>query len=104
MKETVSIPKDQIENVKQVEFKKQLRLTGRYIPQKGHTLFEVNRLTKQVVKAEYEDVKEIDYLATKKGPFRQITTKKVIVRDNCIYISALNIKNCFKKLGFVIKK
>ena len=51
MKETVSIPKDQIENVKQVEFEKQLRLTGRYIPQKGHTLFEVNRLTKQVVKA-----------------------------------------------------
>ena len=104
MKETVSIPKDQIENVKQVEFKKQLRLTGRYIPQKGHTIFEVNRLTNQVVKAEYEDVKEIDYLAAKKGLFRQITTKKVIVRDNCIYISALNIKNCFKKLGFVIKK
>lgn len=103
MKETTTILKDKIENVRQVEIEKQLVLTGKYIPQKGHTLFEVNKVTGEVVKASFEDVKAVDYIS-KKGPFRQITTKKVIVRENCTYISALNIKNCFKKLGFVIKK
>ena len=63
----------------------------------------MNKVTGEVVKADFEDVKTADFIA-KKSPFRQIATKKVIVRENCMYISALNIKNCFKKLGFVIKK
>jgi len=103
MKETNSIPKDKIENVKQVHVEKRLQLNGRFIPQRGHTLFEVNSVTGEVVKAEFEEVKEVSFSASK-SPFKQVTTKKVIMRENCIYISALNIKNCFKKLGFVIKK
>jgi len=102
MKETYIIPKDQIQNVKQVEVQKQIHLQNRFIPQKGHTLFEVNKVTMQVVKAEFEEVKDAPFEIKKR--LAPITTKKVIMRENCIYISALNIKNCFKKLGFVIKK
>lgn len=103
MKETQSIPKDKIENVRQVEVQKQLQLHNRFIPQKGHTLFEVNKVTGEVVKAEFEEVKDAPFNANK-NPFRQVTKMRVIRKENCIYISALNIKNCFKKLGFVIKK
>lgn len=97
MKETYIIPKDEIQNVRQIEVPKQLQLHNRCIPEKGHTLFEFNVVTRKVVKAEFEEVKDVPF--EKKKRFKPITAKKVIMRENCIYISALNIKNCFKKLG-----
>lgn len=103
MKETITIPKESIENLKPVEQKKQLQLIKKFKPQKGHTLFEINKVIGVVVKAEFEIEKEIHFDKAKTGPTPP-PNKKVIMRDNCIYISALNIKNCFKKLGFVIKK
>lgn len=103
MKETNSIPKDRIENVKQVEVQKQLKLIKKFKPQKGHTLFEVNKVTGEVVKAEFEIEKGIVFDKAKQLN-AAVPAKKVIMKLDCIYISALNIKNCFKKLGFVIKK
>jgi len=103
MKETITIPKESIENLKPVEQKKQLQLIKKFKPQKGHTLFEINKVTGKVVKAEFEIEKEIHFDKAKKALVPS-PNKKVIMRENCIYISALNIKNCFKKLGFVIKK
>ena len=61
MKETQSTPKDTIENVKQVEVKKQLTLHHREIIKKGHTLFEINTVTGEVKKAEYEEVKDAPF-------------------------------------------
>lgn len=103
MKETNTIPKEDIQNIKPVEQKKQLKLIKKFKPQKGHTLFEVNKVTGQVVKAKFEIEKIISFDKAKSGVVPS-PNKKVIMRENCIYISALNIKNCFKKLGFVIKK
>lgn len=103
MKETSSIPKDKIENVKQVEVQKQLQLAGRVIPQRGHTLFEYDKVTGTVVKAEFEEVKDVKFGASK-SPWKQVTTKKVVRRENCIYVSALNLKNALKKLGLEVLK
>lgn len=102
MKETDNIQKDQIENVKQVEVQKQLQLHDRRIPKKGHTLFEINKITGQVVKAELVELKEVPFEKAKR--LQPIATHKVIMKENCFYVSALNIKNLFRKLGFVIKK
>jgi len=105
MKETESIAKDKIENVRQVEQKKGLKLIKKFKPQKGHTLFEVNKVTGQVVKADFEIDNTLSFEKAKGAGLKDVVPpKKVIMRENCIYISALNIKNCFKKLGFVIKK
>jgi len=101
MKETQSIAQDKIENVRQVEVQKQLLLHHREIIKKGHTLFEVNTVTGEVKKAEYEAVNDAPY---NKQKFAAVTKQRVIIRENCVYKSALNIKNLFRKLGFTIKK
>lgn len=103
MKETYTIPQDQIQNIKPVEVKTGLKLIKKFKPQKGHTLFEINKATGQVVKAKFEVEKTIS-LEKAQTPIKSAPSKKVIMNENCIYISALNIKSCFKKLGFVIKK
>jgi len=102
MKETQSTPKDKIENVKQVKVQKQLTLHHREIIKKGHTLFEVNTVTGEVKKAEFEEVKDAPY--QKRERFAAVTKQRVIIRENCVYKSALNIDNLFRKLGFVVKK
>jgi len=63
---------------------------------KGHTLYEINLETGETTKAEYV---QVDMELTKVGvsPNLQTVHKKVITKPNCIYISALNIKNAAKK-------
>ena len=102
MKETQSTSKDIIENVKQVEVQKQQVLYHREIIKKGHTLFEVNTVTGEVKKAEYEEVKDVPF--QKRERFAAVTKQRVIIRENCIYKSALNIENLFRKLGYSVKK
>lgn len=101
MKETQSIPKDKIENVRQVEVQKQVALHHREILKKGHTLFEINTVTREVKKAEYEAVNDVPF---GKKRFAAVTKQRVIIRENCVYKSALNVKNLFRKLGYSIKK
>ncbi|MBC7845537.1 MAG: hypothetical protein H7Y10_03495 [Flavobacterium sp.] len=101
MKETQYTPKDKIENVRQVEVQKQLKLHHRETIKKGHTLFEINTATREVKKAEYETVNDAPY---SKSRFAAVTKQRVIIRENCVYKSALNIENLFRKLGYSVKK
>lgn len=68
---------------------------GTILPKKGHTLFEVNTITGEIKKAKYEKT-DIDFEKAKEGII--VKKRKVIIKPNCIYVSALNIKNVIKKL------
>lgn len=59
---------------------------GRIKPRPGHTLFEVDLIKGQIRKAKFDTV---DFTGKK---------KKIVVKNGCIYVPALNIKNVKKKL------
>lgn len=80
-------------------------------PHPGHTVFEINLENGDVKAAEYEEVNmqvndfgpqvNIHLQAAVIGtviPAKEIK-KKLITKQNCIYISALNIQNAAKKFA-----
>lgn len=75
---------------KEQKEKKTLKKVGRVVPRRGHTLYEVNMVEQTIEKATFE---KQDYVAGEKAP-----TKKVVMKKNCVYISALNEKNLKKKV------
>ncbi len=97
--------KDKIENVKQSLFKKNSKVIGRTIPHRGHKIFEYNRDTNEIILATIEDVPKsisfglktnnINYFAKNKPAEAK---GKVKIKENCIYIPALNKKNVIKIL------
>jgi hypothetical protein len=105
MNELQKKQKDKIENVKQVSIEKKEQLIGRNIPHNGHKLFEYNKDTKEIILAKIKDVPKkyptilktnnINFFAKHRG---LQTTGKVEIKQNCIYISALNKKNVIKIL------
>jgi hypothetical protein len=100
------LEKDRIENIKQAEIKQTLALEGRTFPNKNHTLFECSIANKTVCKAEYENPeKVISYSEANKEKQKVVLGKpnfktkgKVIIKNNHLYISALNFKNVVKIL------
>lgn len=86
--------KDQTAVVAEKQQEKKLKLVGRIQPHKGHTLFKVDRKTLEISKAKFEAV-DITFEQAKE---RKKPTKKVIVEEGFVYVSALNEKNVFKKL------
>jgi hypothetical protein len=92
MRETQPAHKDQIEIVKQVNVKKGVKLQSRILPGDGHNCFEFNIESNELRKAEIKREAIIDI--NKKTS----TVNKVMMKDGCIYITALNAKNAVKKL------
>lgn len=66
--------------------------------QKGHRLYEINMQTGDVKEAEFESV-DMELSKLSENVSSQAVRKKVITKHNCIYISALNIKNAAKKFA-----
>ena len=65
------------------------KLLDRITPYKGHTLFEIDCTTGEITEAKYEEINaRFDGGGVK---------KKVLVKDNCLYISCLNKKSALKK-------
>jgi len=110
-----NIEKDQVAEVKQVQQELKKEYVRSITPKRGHTLFEINLKDRTIVPAEFEeqDVEFNEVVKTSKGLAVQTykdgrkkiildkpTThsKKLIRKENCIYISALNRKNVLKKL------
>lgn len=80
--------------IEQVAPKKQeYHLIGRQRRVAGHTLFEFNKITKDIRKAE---IKSNAYTSFATG--KVIVEQKVQVKPNCIYIQALNVINAKKKI------
>lgn len=97
MKELQKQEKDKIEQIKQQVQEIQTVFDYKIIPQKGHTLFEVNLVLKTIEIAEFDELPAIKFEEAMKGNI--ITQKKVTKKENCVYISALNKKNVIKILN-----
>lgn len=76
--------------------KTQVKYLGSIIPKKGHTCFEINMKTKEIAVAQFDDSIS-SYSKAVKGDYS--IKKKIIIKENCIYISALNKMNAIKHLN-----
>lgn len=83
---------DQVKDVRQKEEHEQKeKRVGQLKPHKGHTIFKYNTVTGELTKAVFD---EVEYDITKGKQQKRIT-----VEEDCMYVSALNIKNAVKRLG-----
>jgi len=88
VEQIISDNPDKLQVVQQVPVKTET-LVDSIRPFRGHTLFEIDCSTGNIVAAEYE---QIDGLFSGTG-----VRKKVIIKENCLYISCLNKKSALKK-------
>ena len=88
--------KDKIEQVKQQVQEIQTVFDYKIIPQKNHTLFEVNLSLKTIEIAEFDELPAVKFEEAMKGNI--VAQKKVTKKENCVYISSLNKKNALKIL------
>ena len=82
--------KEEVQETRKKEQEKKLNHIGTLKPHKGHTLFSINKKTFIIKKAEFEKLDA--------GWVSQHQNRKVIVEENCIYRSKLNIKSLLKWL------
>lgn len=96
MKELELKKEDKIEIVKQTKQEKKTVLVNRIKPYEGHKCFEYNTVTGSLSFATFMET-SIDFVSAQKGEIAH--KSKVMIKENCIYITALNKKNACKKLG-----
>lgn len=73
-----------------VNQQKEFTLLNQERKQKGHTLFEYNKVTGEIKKAEFFDSETFDMY--------QGNVSNVVTNPNCFYRQALNKKNLIKRL------
>ena len=89
--------KDKIEITKQ-QAEIQKIFDSRIKPHENHILFEFDLKTKEIRLSVFEpEIKEIHWNDAVNFDFKK-KNKKVLKKENCIYISALNKENCIKIL------
>jgi len=94
---------EQYEKVSQeivIPIKKQNELLGTLKPHKGHKCFEHNVKTNEIKEAEF--VEEEIKLFTSNA--NHSVKRKINVKDDCIYFTALNKRNALKKFSKTFKK
>ena len=101
MKETELIGQDDPKALIEIPVLKEQKLVRRIVKKRGHTLFELDLTTGLINPAEYESV-NIVYNANTN--IKAGTTSKVIIRENCYYECALNMKNVKKRLIKLMSK
>lgn len=89
--------KEKTEQVRNVQRKNELRLKEKIRPHKNHCLFEYDLETNEMRKAEFHKGDYLYRVNWVKGDERS-GNFRVIIKDNCIYISAMNIENAWKHL------
>jgi tRNA pseudouridine-54 N-methylase len=95
MKEIAQKQQDKTEITKQAKKDIQRILVGSTKPKRNHTVFEINLTEKTIEKVKFER-NTIIYFS---DALQQKTENKSIsIKENCIYVSALNKKNAFKIL------
>jgi hypothetical protein len=95
MKELEQKNPDKLEKVTQVSIEKQTKFIGSSKPMPGHTTFEVNYELKTIEKAIFDNPETIKFEDAKQLIKKKVP-KKITVKKNCVYISALNKKNAIK--------
>ena len=95
MKELEQYNKTSSEIKASVPIKKENKLIGTLRPKRGHKCFEINNLTLEINEATYESV--TISITSISGEY--YNHKKLLVKENCTYITALNKKNAMKKFN-----
>ena len=89
------IAKDKIELVKQTQIEKKRVFIKSIRPQKNHRLFEFDLEKREVRLAQFTVNKQISFVDAMKTGGK--SNKEVDGKQGCIYISAMNEKNAWKK-------
>lgn len=76
-------------------------LVNRIMPKQGHKCFEYNALTNQLTYAKFMQ-SNIDLSEAMKGNI--VPKRKVMIKDNCMYVTALNFKNAIKHLERILER
>jgi len=95
MKEIEIKSKEQTELTIEQEHKKQQKLIGKMALHPGHTLWEVDFVNGEIRAAEYEEIDVVGDLSKERIKGMK---GKVIVKEGCEYIGALNKKNAAIKV------
>lgn len=81
-----------------IPIKSEMKLLGTLKPQKGHKCFEINTITQDINEAKfYEDIVSMFSSSYERK-------KKLRIKENCIYITALNKTNALKKYREQLKQ
>jgi len=95
MKETLPQNTDNVSFVKPAKHQKKPVFVGAQKLKRNHTLFEINVVELTIAKAKYFDTEEVTFEQAKKGIPVQ---KKIALKENCVYFSALNFKNALHQI------
>ena len=97
MKELELPNQDKLEITAQQKQQKELKLVGQIKPHRGHTVFELNLVTNIITPAEFTQ-QDVTFGQA------QLPNKRIIVKQDCIYLAALNETNARKKFNAAILK
>ena len=100
MKETEINFKDEVKLHTEKQQEKKIQFIGSIQPHQGHTCYELNTETGIIEEAKFERVAAVftDPKYSKDGEKSVEPNRlKLMIRDNCLYTTALNKKNALKK-------
>lgn len=105
MKELENKRKDEIKIVSEMKIEKQLKFIGNTFVRPNQKCYEYNEVDKTIKLAEMEvkinpfaSGKKIDlYSGSVVG--ESVVEQKIITKENCRYVVAINLKNAKRKLG-----
>jgi|GEM_PF-2914929 hypothetical protein len=78
--------KDEVKLHAEKQFEKKTAFLRKEILRPGHRCFEVNEKTFETKEAQYERIVN----------FNEPDTRKIVIKENCVYINALNAPNALK--------
>lgn len=101
MKEIELKIKDEVKIVKEVKQEKQTVLINSIKPYEGHKCFEYNTVSNVLRLAEFMEV-AVSFEAAQRGEIA--TNRKVMTKEDCVYLTALNEKNAIKRLCKILQR
>lgn len=102
MKETTQHSQDEIKIEVPAQHQKKQALIHRMRPHANQKLFEYNTENNELKLAEFEEPKTVMYTGNSAGAKKFVPlSRKVIVKPNHLYVTAINFKNAVKQLGKV---
>jgi len=90
-----------VEEIKQVKENK-TEFVNRILPKQGHKCFEYNVLTHEMRYAKFNSTM-VKYEDLVSGKGKPATAKKVLINENCMYVTALNFKNAIKHFEKILE-
>jgi hypothetical protein len=96
MKEIELLGKDALQVKEVAPVKSRKKFLGSVVPKRGHTCFEYNFKTKELVEATFT---QTDAFYPLEGQDKADGRKIIVRKEGCAYVTALNKKNALKKIA-----